>query len=394
METRSPSCSISSKQTFGNTEKLQDQIFPCAKMSCFGLIKKDEKNVLYVCKERKRLLKLAVERRKAFAAAQCKYNNAHFRVAKSLGLFVARQSSHSPSSPGPVTDPSSSENPQNNEKSQIFSMQELEEPTTEATSCQPTKENQNPEPNNPLDKKQKGVILEEWEDEGDREDDDDEAGSDCENFFDEMPPVVERGECSSRWDYFDSYNHIEGSLGMISVESVMRARQLAGIPELEEVEDILMNPTNFECLYRSVSTYLGSGVDQVNVEVSSKANHESVGESSRQGSEKNKAPMNKIVGGVKIEENNDSKPKGKQSAKNDGSGGVSNEVKMKEDDDAANVSLEEAQDLTVTRKKTNKELMKALEEIEALFIKAYEAGLAVSKIMEATKIQLRNGLTG
>lgn len=365
-------------------------------MSCFGQRKKDEKNVLYVCKERKRLLKLAVERRKAFAAAQCKYNNAYFRVANSLGLFVARQSSHSSSSLGPVTDPSSFENPHHNGKSQIFSMQNLKKPTNEATSCQPTKEKQNPEPNTPVDKKQKGVILEEWEDEEEREDDDDEVGSDCEYFFDEMPPVVEQGqgECSSRWDYFDSYNHMEGSLGMNSVESVMRVRQLEGIPELEEVEDILMNPTNFECVYRSVSSCLESGISQVNVEVSSKASHGSVGECSRQGSKKNKAPINKSAGGVKIEDNNDSESKGKQTAKSDSRDGVSDKVKVEKDDDAANVSLGEPKDLTVTRKKTNKDLMKALEEIEALFIKAYEAGLAVSKMMEATKVQLRNGLTG
>ncbi|PQM32987.1 uncharacterized protein Pyn_26043 [Prunus yedoensis var. nudiflora] len=73
-------------------------------MGCVVSKKGEEEDVVLLCKERKRQLKLAVERRYAFADAQCKYNNSLYAVAAAIRLFVARHSS--PSSPFLITFPS------------------------------------------------------------------------------------------------------------------------------------------------------------------------------------------------------------------------------------------------------------------------------------------------
>ncbi|KAE8693468.1 Detected protein of unknown function [Hibiscus syriacus] len=72
-------------------------------MGCATSKKEEEDGVVSLCKERKRLLKLAVERRYALAEAQCKYNQSLYAVAAAIRLFVARHSS--PSSPFLITFP-------------------------------------------------------------------------------------------------------------------------------------------------------------------------------------------------------------------------------------------------------------------------------------------------
>ncbi|KAI9109675.1 hypothetical protein K1719_019305 [Acacia pycnantha] len=63
-----------------------------------------EDDVVSFCRERKCLIKLALERRYAFAEAYSKYNQSLYSVALALRLFVARHSS--PSSPLLITYPS------------------------------------------------------------------------------------------------------------------------------------------------------------------------------------------------------------------------------------------------------------------------------------------------
>jgi hypothetical protein len=73
------------------------------KMGCVASKLEEEEQVVAICRERKRQLKLAVEKRYALAEAHCKYFHSLNAVAAAIKLFVARHSS--PSSPFLITFP-------------------------------------------------------------------------------------------------------------------------------------------------------------------------------------------------------------------------------------------------------------------------------------------------
>ncbi|KAG4998672.1 hypothetical protein JHK84_029714 [Glycine max] len=72
-------------------------------MGCVASKLEEEEEVVAICRERKRLLKQAVEKRYALAEAHCKYFHSLNAVAAAIKLFVARHSS--PSSPFLITFP-------------------------------------------------------------------------------------------------------------------------------------------------------------------------------------------------------------------------------------------------------------------------------------------------
>ncbi|KAK7280588.1 hypothetical protein RJT34_25652 [Clitoria ternatea] len=72
-------------------------------MGCVASKLEEEEEVVAICRERKRLLKLAVEKRYALAEAHCKYFHSLNAVSAAINLFVARHSS--PSSPFLITFP-------------------------------------------------------------------------------------------------------------------------------------------------------------------------------------------------------------------------------------------------------------------------------------------------
>ncbi|KAK2431091.1 hypothetical protein QL285_029361 [Trifolium repens] len=72
-------------------------------MGCVASKLEEEEQVVAICRERKRQLKLAVEKRYALAEAHCKYFHSLNAVAAAIKLFVARHSS--PSSPFLITFP-------------------------------------------------------------------------------------------------------------------------------------------------------------------------------------------------------------------------------------------------------------------------------------------------
>ncbi|KAF2302129.1 hypothetical protein GH714_032885 [Hevea brasiliensis] len=72
-------------------------------MGCVASKLEEEQEVVSICRERKRLLKLAVERRYALAEAHCRYCQSLYAVAAAIKLFVARHSS--PTSPFLITFP-------------------------------------------------------------------------------------------------------------------------------------------------------------------------------------------------------------------------------------------------------------------------------------------------
>ncbi|KAL9244836.1 hypothetical protein vseg_018557 [Gypsophila vaccaria] len=72
-------------------------------MGCVASRLEEEEEVVIICRERKKLMKLAVERRYALADAHCRYCHSLYAVSAALKLFVARHSN--PTSPFLITFP-------------------------------------------------------------------------------------------------------------------------------------------------------------------------------------------------------------------------------------------------------------------------------------------------
>ena len=58
--------------------------------------KNDTDTLVSVCRERKKFIKSAVDKRYTLASAHCKYNQSLYAVSLALRLFVSRYSSTSP----------------------------------------------------------------------------------------------------------------------------------------------------------------------------------------------------------------------------------------------------------------------------------------------------------
>ncbi|XP_065854878.1 protein ALTERED PHOSPHATE STARVATION RESPONSE 1-like [Euphorbia lathyris] len=156
-------------------------------MGC-GLSKQEEEDdVLSLCRERKRFLKLGLERRYAFADAQFKYNQSLYALAMALRLFVVRHSS--PSSPFLITYPDS----------------------------------QNETPKKCL--KLEDNVKEEEEKSG--EDEDEEI---CDHFYDD-DEVISSPNMGIGWDFFYPFDEIRVG------DDLKAVREKEGIPELEENVD-------------------------------------------------------------------------------------------------------------------------------------------------------------
>ena len=70
-------------------------------MGCVASRLEEEEEVVSICRERKKLMKLAVERRCALADAHCRYCHSLYAVSAAIKLFVARHST--PCSPFLIT---------------------------------------------------------------------------------------------------------------------------------------------------------------------------------------------------------------------------------------------------------------------------------------------------
>ncbi|KAL7605984.1 hypothetical protein Lser_V15G19486 [Lactuca serriola] len=147
----------------------------------------DDDLLVSVCRERKRLMKSAVDRRYALAGAHCKYNQSLYAVALALRLFVARHSS-SPSSRFLITFPEPSTN-------------------LHLTQSKPTAV---PE-----------AVTEVVEEEEAEETEEESNGSVCEHFYDDgtvaptpAPPVVtssgheQNPDEFGGWDFFNPFQNM------------------------------------------------------------------------------------------------------------------------------------------------------------------------------------------
>ncbi|KAJ6305138.1 hypothetical protein OIU78_020642 [Salix suchowensis] len=223
-------------------------------MGCAVSKQDEEDNVVSLCRERKKLLKFAVERRYAFADAQRKYNQSLYGVAMALKLFVDRHSSAN--SPLLITFPSTSSTNDTKETlicNSNFHQQRPTEATHATISCpdsvskvslvSPKLETQKQEIHECSDSE----VFEEESDSEDREgvcshfygSEDGEGVSD--KFYDETSPSMPSSERESGWDFFNPFNEMRTGLvnGFCrnSDEDFRAVREKEGIPELEEVNE-------------------------------------------------------------------------------------------------------------------------------------------------------------
>ncbi|CBI37845.3 unnamed protein product, partial [Vitis vinifera] len=158
--------------------------------------KLEEEEVVSICRERKRFLKLAVERRYVLADAHCRYYQALYAVAAAIKLFEARHSS--PSSPFLITfPPPSPPSPpiQNVISNPMFLQQEPSESTQEAIAF-------------------------------------------CGYFYMQMSPSTPSPQKEFGWDFFNPFDGVrpeEEQKGLTVIDTPARGREL--LDALKDIED-------------------------------------------------------------------------------------------------------------------------------------------------------------
>ncbi|GKV45108.1 hypothetical protein SLEP1_g52229 [Rubroshorea leprosula] len=196
-------------------------------------------NVVSFCKERKRLLKLAVERRYAFADVHGKYNQALYAVAAAIRLFVARHSSPS-SSPFLITVSSSADETLVSVTNPMFLQQKPTEPTHKVISF----ENQGQD--------------QESSSQEDEEEEEDEVV--CEHFNGDETQTF-------GWDFFNPFDEfrteVVNRFSESSDEKLKALREEEGIPNLEEdAETKVEHGGNVESESKDVENGDGANVNQ------------------------------------------------------------------------------------------------------------------------------------
>ena len=287
--------------------------------------KLEEEEVVSICRERKRFLKLAVERRYLLADAHCRYYQALYAVAAAIKLFEARHSS--PSSPFLITfPPPSPPSPpiQNVISNPMFLQQEPSESTQEAIACDSV------DSSTPSDSSEE----EEEEEEEEKQQDTKREEQVCGYFYMQMSPSTPSPQKEFGWDFFNPFDGVRPEVisgySRFSEDDLRVVREEEGIPELEDEGD------------------RGEEENNVVVRAEEKGNGENEKESGVE-----------VVGTV-ID---------------------------------ANVGQEEQKGLTVIDTPARgRELLDALKDIEDHFIRAYDSGKDVSRMLEASRVHMLSGL--
>ena len=307
-------------------------------MGCVASKLEEEEEVVTICRERKRQLKLAVERRYALAEAHCKYCEALYAVSAAIKLFVAR---HSSPSPFLITfpPPCSSSSPPPSEKlvnNPMFLQQTPSDSAHEAiAACPSCASSSSTSAESSMDE---GEEQEEQEEEEEEEEEEELVEERIEQvpsyFYMQMPPPMPSPQREFAWDFFNPFDSMRTDVVAAAAEyrqssedDLRMVREEEGIPELEEAEE-----EKEEQRQRVVAV-----VEEEN------------------------------VGGLKEQRN------GVEMVKEEG--------KLKQ------------KGLTVIDTPVEgRELLEALQDIEDYFIRAYDSGIDVSRMLEANKIQLQSGL--
>ncbi|KAJ6365365.1 hypothetical protein OIU76_030188 [Salix suchowensis] len=292
--------------------------------------KLEEEEVVSICRERKRQLKLAVERRHALAEAHCKYCQSLYAVAAAIKLFVARHSS--PTSPFLITFPSCPSPPSNEQKNVItnpmFLQQRTSESTTheEAIACESCgSSTSSSDSSNHEEESNKEEVMQREE----------RGQQSFGYYYMQMPLPPQSPQRDFGWDFFNPFDTAMGPEIMSgytrSYDDDLRAvREEEGIPDLEEEVD----------------------------------REEEEAENVVFAEEKGEGDLGESVGNV-----------------------------VKVVDGGVDDSQEERNGLTVMDKpERGRELLEAMKDIEDHFIRAYDSGKDVSRMLEANKVFLQSGL--
>ncbi|CAD6223981.1 unnamed protein product [Miscanthus lutarioriparius] len=177
-----------------------------------------------VCRDRKRLIKAAAERRFALADAHAAYAAALRSVADALDVFVAR---HTAPAPILITLPTPSSSPPGSPKPAQVQVQGLPSPTTPPP---PQQEEQEEEaaPASPAAAEDGGGGVQTPE-------------MGCPYYYPSPatppPPPPPAASAVGGWDFFNPFYGTEEVAAAISDEEMRAVREREGIPELEEAEE-------------------------------------------------------------------------------------------------------------------------------------------------------------
>lgn len=312
-------------------------------MGCVASKLEEEEEVVSICRERKRQLKLAVERRYALAEAHWRYYQALYAVAAAIKLFVARHSS--PPSPFLITfPPPCSSSPPPATESVINNPMFLQQIPSESTTTQEAIEcgscaSSSTESSEEEEEENREEEVEEVEEEEQRARVREEHNF---GYFYMQMPVMPQPPTSMPspqrdfgWDFFNPFNNVRPEEVMngyrrSSDDDLRVVREEEGIPELEEEGD----------------------------------------------REEEEEEENMVV----VEENCEKvRENGGEVVKVDGDGNVNQVVEQK--------------GLTVIDTPIEgRELLEALRDIEDHFYRAYESGKDISRMLEANMVQMQSGL--
>lgn len=201
-------------------------------MGCVASKLEEEGVVVSICKERKRQLKLAVEKRCALTEAHCKYCQALCAVAAAINLFVSRYSS--PPTPFLITFSPPSPPPHENViTNPMFLQQRPSESTHEAITCCSSSTSSE------YSEEERRVEVEEEEEHeqrpGERAEREEQGFG---YFYMQMPPAMPSPQRDFGWDFFNPFEGVRPEVisgyRRSSDEDLRAVREEEGIPELEE----------------------------------------------------------------------------------------------------------------------------------------------------------------
>ncbi|KAA3465525.1 Holliday junction ATP-dependent DNA helicase RuvB [Gossypium australe] len=310
-------------------------------MGCVASKLEEEEEVVSICRERKRLIKLAVDRRYALAEAHFRYCQALYAVSAAIKLFVARHSS--PPSPFLITfpppcPPTPPATDQNVITNPMLLQQRPSESTHEAIACESCGSSTSSDISD--EETEPEVVREEQQQQQKQQHQHQhqhqhQPPPPCGYFYMQMPPPMPSPQRDFGWDFFNPFDVVRPEIisgyNRCSDDDLRAVREQEGIPELEEEGDT-------------------------------------------------KEEEKKVV----LVEEKDTKREQEESE--------SGLLKVKEETD---VSQREQKGLTVIDSpEKGRELLEALKDIEDYFIRAYDSGKDVSRMLEANMVHLQSGLEG
>ncbi|MBA0823869.1 hypothetical protein Goarm_020567, partial [Gossypium armourianum] len=315
-------------------------------MGCVASKLEEEEEVVSICRERKRLIKLAVDRRYALAEAHFRYCQALYAVSAAIKLFVARHSS--PPSPFLITfpppfPPTPPATDQNVITNPMLLQQRPSESTHEAIACESCGSSTSSDISD--EETEPEVVREEQQQQQQQQQQKQQHQHQhqhqhqppppCGYFYMQMPPPMPSPQRDFGWDFFNPFDVVRPEIisgyNRCSDDDLRAVREQEGIPELEEEGDT-------------------------------------------------KEEEKKVV----LVEEKDTKREQEESE--------SGLLKVKEE---THVSQGEQKGLTVIDSpEKGRELLEALKDIEDYFIRAYDSGKDVSRMLEANMVHLQSGLEG